>query len=88
MQEALKVAKGLTNEARKNWYIVFLGDIVDRGPDQIQCLLIALSLVNIFPNNAVYLRGNHECMSMHNKYGFNAACLQADPTESVTLIYN
>jgi len=40
--------------------LVFLGDYVDRGLHQLECLLTALILKNDFPDNVILLRGNHE----------------------------
>jgi protein phosphatase len=40
--------------------LVFLGDYVDRGTHQLECLLTALLLKKDFPDNVTLLRGNHE----------------------------
>ncbi|MEM0473734.1 MAG: metallophosphoesterase family protein [Zestosphaera sp.] len=40
--------------------LVFLGDYVDRGSHQLECLLTALLLKNEFPDSVTLLRGNHE----------------------------
>ncbi|MFN3268297.1 MAG: metallophosphoesterase family protein [Zestosphaera sp.] len=40
--------------------LVFLGDYVDRGSHQLECLLAALLLKNEFPDSVTLLRGNHE----------------------------
>ncbi len=40
--------------------IVFLGDYVDRGPKQLETLLLVLKLKLEYPGNIVTLRGNHE----------------------------
>lgn len=41
-------------------YLVFLGDYVDRGPDQLEVLLRASELVSRYPSKVIMLRGNHE----------------------------
>ena len=56
-----------------NYYIVFLGDIVDRGPWGIECLYIIYLL--FFINNQeeikIYiLNGNHEEKDLYNQYDF------------------
>ncbi len=54
-------------------YLVFLGDYVDRGPNQIATLnLISLLKVH-FPDRVIMLRGNHESEEMNNIYGFRRA---------------
>ncbi|MFX0135109.1 MAG: metallophosphoesterase, partial [Candidatus Hodarchaeota archaeon] len=50
--------------------VIFLGDIVDRGPKQLECLLIILALKILFPLKYYILRGNHETLEMNQYYGF------------------
>lgn len=50
--------------------VIFLGDIVDRGPKQLECLLIVLALKILFPLKYYILRGNHETLEMNQYYGF------------------
>jgi diadenosine tetraphosphatase ApaH/serine/threonine PP2A family protein phosphatase len=51
-------------------YVVFLGDIVDRGQFQLECLLIVLALKILHPERYYILRGNHETVQMNKSYGF------------------
>ena len=41
-------------------YLMFLGDYIDRGPYQLESLLLVLRLKYMYPENVVVLRGNHE----------------------------
>ncbi|MFX1462158.1 MAG: metallophosphoesterase [Promethearchaeota archaeon] len=50
--------------------IIFLGDIVDRGTKQLECLLVILALKILFPQKFYILRGNHETIEMNQYYGF------------------
>ncbi len=50
--------------------VIFLGDIVDRGPKQLECLLIVLTLKILNPQKYYLLRGNHETLEMNQYYGF------------------
>lgn len=50
--------------------VIFLGDIVDRGPKQFECLLIVLALKILYPSKYYLLRGNHETLEMNEYYGF------------------
>ena len=50
--------------------IIFLGDIVDRGVHQLECLIIILSLKILYPNKIYILKGNHETLEMNQYYGF------------------
>lgn len=62
----------LYGEVKKNnpEYVVFLGDIVDRGQFQLECLLLVLSLKILHPERYYILRGNHETVQMNRSYGF------------------
>ncbi len=66
----------LTNDYKltDNYYIIFLGDIVDRGPYGIECLYIIYLLFYI--NNqedyrVIILNGNHEEEDTYKRYGFS-----------------
>jgi diadenosine tetraphosphatase ApaH/serine/threonine PP2A family protein phosphatase len=50
--------------------VIFLGDLVDRGPYQLECLLTVLILKILEPNKYYLLRGNHETKEMNKYYGF------------------
>ena len=50
--------------------VIFLGDIVDRGSYQLECLILVLALKMIEPNRYFLLRGNHETLEMNQYYGF------------------
>ncbi len=54
----------------KPHYIIFLGDLVDRGPHQLECLITILCLKIIEPYRFYILRGNHETLEMNKAYGF------------------
>lgn len=60
------------DEIKKNEpkYVIFLGDIVDRGQFQLECLLLVLSLKILQPERYYILRGNHETVQMNRSYGF------------------
>lgn len=48
--------------------LVFLGDYIDRGPNQLECLLTLLEIWTIFPKAVILLRGNHEPLSNVSPY--------------------
>ncbi len=50
--------------------VIFLGDIVDRGPKQLECLLIILALKILDSQKYYILKGNHETLEMNQYYGF------------------
>ena len=58
---------------------IFDGDFVDRGPQQVEVVLLLLSLKVAFPDRVVLVRGNHEFREMNEGMGaagFNVACVQ------------
>ncbi|MFW9782443.1 MAG: metallophosphoesterase [Candidatus Heimdallarchaeota archaeon] len=57
-------------EERGSDLIIFLGDIVDRGPKQIECLIFVLILKILNSRKYFLLRGNHETVEMNQYYGF------------------
>ena len=53
-----------------NNYLIFLGDLVDRGPYSLELLSIVLQLKLINKNNVYIINGNHEDFNTYNRYGF------------------
>jgi len=50
--------------------VLFLGDIVDRGLNQLECLILVLTMKIISPHQIYLIRGNHETLEMNRIYGF------------------
>ena len=51
-----------------NRYIIFLGDILDRGPYNMEVLFLALALKHKNFNNVIIMDGNHEDHSLFENY--------------------
>jgi serine/threonine-protein phosphatase PP1 catalytic subunit len=64
-----KLIKLINNNNPK--MVIFLGDIVDRGPKQFECLLIVIALKILNPSKYYIIRGNHETLEMNEYYGFH-----------------
>ena len=61
---------------KKNHYIVFLGDLVDRAPLGVECLYVVFSLFSVnnrdknsHSQNVYILNGNHEDPELYNEFG-------------------
>ena len=54
-------------------FIVFMGDVIDRSPYDMQTLSIVCKLLEKNPNNVVYLRGNHESKNYWQEHSFKTA---------------
>ncbi len=69
LKSLLKIIE-LINKNRKPKFVIFLGDIVDRGLKQLECLIIVLILKILEPKTFFLLKGNHETLEMNQAYGF------------------
>ncbi|WP_338601968.1 metallophosphoesterase [Sulfolobus tengchongensis] len=63
-------SKVISDFAEKADLVVFLGDYVDRGEDQLGNLLLILRKMIENPNKYIILRGNHESPIANEYYGF------------------
>lgn len=63
------VTRGVTEDLP----MIFLGDYVDRGPEQMENLIYILDLKLEHQEDLILLRGNHESRSMNQVYGFMRA---------------
>jgi len=79
--QSLKKILEIINENNPR-YILFLGDLVDRGENQLECLILVLILKIIYPTKYFILKGNHETIEMNQAYGFYSDFLKKfkDPT--------
>ncbi|MBY9002794.1 MAG: metallophosphoesterase [Candidatus Lokiarchaeota archaeon] len=72
-------------------FVVFLGDIVDRGPYQLECLILIFALKILFPQKVFLLRGNHETIEMNKQYEFYNLILtkfhQLSKFDSILMVY-
>ena len=51
-------------------YVIFLGDIVDRGLYQLECFILVLALKITDSKKFYLLKGNHETLEVNQRYGF------------------
>jgi diadenosine tetraphosphatase ApaH/serine/threonine PP2A family protein phosphatase len=66
----------LLKEIRAGASLVFLGDYVDRGNHSVEILTLVAALKLRYPSQVTILRGNHECASISEIYGFRAEIKQ------------
>lgn len=81
-----------TIDEKKPSFVIFLGDIVDRGPKQLECLLLVLSLKILYPKKYFIIKGNHETLEMNQYYGFFQEFIQKFNEQiefkEILMIYN
>jgi diadenosine tetraphosphatase ApaH/serine/threonine PP2A family protein phosphatase len=53
---------------------LFLGDLVDRGQDSTDIILLLMAFKLLYPQNLFILRGNHESKKVTSTYGFRDEC--------------
>ena len=53
-----------------NNYLIFTGDLADRGTEGTKVWLLAMGLKILNPNNVFISRGNHETYNIMSSYGF------------------
>jgi len=53
---------------------VFNGDLVDRGHQSIECAIIVLGFILLYPGSVFINRGNHEQAEVNERYGFVSEC--------------
>lgn len=57
---ALHTIVSFIREACPGFGIIFLGDLIDRGPHPIECLWYLLKVADDHPNRVLWLAGNHD----------------------------
>jgi hypothetical protein len=57
---ALYNALKYVQEVCPDFRLVFLGDLIDRGPHPMECLWLLLAYAKRFPNRIMWLAGNHD----------------------------
>jgi len=67
----------LKGEPGKESSYLFNGDIVDRGPASIPCIVLIFALKCLYPYKIFINRGNHEATGMNLKDGFYAEVMEA-----------
>lgn len=76
---------------KDNFYLVFLGDYVDRGLYGVEVVYLLLQLYLANPEHVILVRGNHEDQDLNQAMGFTAE-LEAKfgqfPMKSIYQIYD
>jgi len=58
---------------------LFLGDYVDRGPQNVDTIVLMFALKFLYPDSFYMIRGNHETKAVNAVYGFKEELQQRYP---------
>jgi protein phosphatase len=76
-----KALCSILEKAKEDEYLIFLGDYVDRGENQIEVINTVLKLKKEYPEKVFLLKGNHESREINEIYGFIQVLQQEFPDD-------
>ncbi|CAM0884650.1 unnamed protein product [Alopecurus aequalis] len=71
--DLLRIFHATGSPSATNRYL-FLGDYVDRGNQSVETICLLLAFKVKYPDSFFLLRGNHECETVNQTYGFYMEC--------------
>jgi hypothetical protein len=67
-----------------NFKLIFLGDLIDRGPHPLEVLKLMLQTIHDYPNRVLWIAGNHdEAIYLNDKGEFSSSVLPAEFTDTL-----
>lgn len=86
LYDLIKIFKLQGPPSASNFYL-FNGDIVDKGPHSIECLLLLFLYKLAYPDWVFINRGNHEAAMVNVRHGFQKELLQKYPQDMFLFEY-
>ena len=87
LYSAIQYIRDLHVDDKNKFGIIFLGDLIDRGPHPMECLWYLLRISQLHPEQVLWIAGNHDIAFSHNEEE-NCFASSVSPAEFLDCLNN